>query len=64
MDDDQIITIKEARKLLEGEAKQLSDAKVEELINELDFIATIAIRNKAEKAEEGKENGDDQDQTK
>jgi len=64
MEDSEIITIKEARKLLEGEAKKLSDAQVEELINELDFIATIAIRNKAEKAEEGIENDHNKDQTK
>lgn len=50
---DQIITIKEARKLLEGKARKLSDDQVEELINQLDFIATLAINQyKAEHAKE------------
>lgn len=54
-DNDQIITTKEARKLLEGEARKMSDAQVEELVNQLDFIATMAINKYQSEQSEGKE---------
>jgi hypothetical protein len=42
----QIISIKEARKLLDGKSRgQLTDAQIVELINQLDFIATLSIKD-------------------
>lgn len=55
MEDSQIITTKEARKLLEGKARELSDAQVEELINQFDFIATMAINKYQSEQSEGRE---------
>ena len=55
MEYDQIITTKEARKLLEGKARELSDAQVEELIDQFDFIATMAINKYQSEQSEGKE---------
>jgi hypothetical protein len=40
------ITVKEARKLLGRKASSLlTDSQIEELINQLDFMATLAIRD-------------------
>lgn len=39
-----IITIKYARELLGTKARDWSDARVEEHINQLDFIATLGVR--------------------
>jgi len=46
---DQIIPIKEARKLLPNGGAGLSDTQVEELINQLDFIAKLAVAKLKEK---------------
>lgn len=40
-----IITVKEARKILGKDAHKLSDEELEQLINDLDFIARYAIKN-------------------
>lgn len=44
MKNESIITIKEARKLLGQEASKLSNDAIEKIINELDFLATLAIQ--------------------
>jgi hypothetical protein len=41
----QIISTKEARRLLGSKADALSDAQVEDIITQLDFIATQAIKD-------------------
>ncbi len=41
----QIIPIKEARRLLGRKADGLSDMQVEDIITQLDFIATQAIKD-------------------
>lgn len=38
-----LITVEEARKLLEGVAKDLTDEQVEQIITDLEFIACLAI---------------------
>jgi hypothetical protein len=40
-----LITINEARKLLEGASASLTDAQVEALIVQLDFIATLVVKD-------------------
>jgi hypothetical protein len=41
-----LISVKEARKLLSANtSRMLNDSEVEELINQLDFIATLAVRS-------------------
>ena len=44
-----IISVKEARKLMGRNAKNLSDEEVEKAITDLDFIARMAIRDYLEK---------------
>ena len=44
-DSNQLITIKEARKLLGRTADGKTDVEVEDIIIQLDFIATQAIRD-------------------
>jgi len=39
-----IMTVKEARKIMGREAKKLSDHEIEKLINDLDFMAGIALK--------------------
>lgn len=40
----QLISIAEARKLLDDDGKGLSDDQIEELISQLEIIARLAIR--------------------
>ena len=40
-----LITINEARKLLEGASARFTDAQVEALIMQLDFIATLVVKD-------------------
>lgn len=54
----QIISTKEARKLLGRKANSMSDAEVEDIITQLDFIATLAIKDyKRNQAKEKKDGG-------
>ena len=41
----QIISTKEARKLLGRKADGMSDTAIEDIITQLDFIATLAIKD-------------------
>lgn len=41
----QIISIKEARRLLGNKADSMSDIEVEDIISQLDFIATMAVKD-------------------
>jgi len=51
---DLIISVKEARKLLgKTESDKLTDDEVEELINQLDFISHLAIKDYLKKRAAG-----------
>lgn len=62
----QIISTKEARRLLGRKADSMSDTEVEDIITQLDFIATQAIKDYRrsqikEKSNGGSSDGEDAD---